>query len=585
VSVVLEGLSEEEFEAPEKRAWFREGVATAIVDPAVTAGDVVIVSVSSSAGSSGRRLSNGHRMLQRALPSLPSTIQERSIQERSLLSASLRVDYTVTAPNLSAADDIKATMSTASFAPALLEEVVTAGWVEFATLVTSLAVSSVAEPVLATAAVKSTILVGEGEDDGPLLTLSWRLAGGLSSSDNAAIRFTLELDPRDTTAPAKWLGLGFGTEPKMVGSDAFVCSNDGPSSPVVFYRMAGKERAGVVQEACSQMQLGATQYADGVSTTSFSYALDDGESAGCLGTKLPCALSGAGVVACDTTAVLWAWGNPVDWASNGYHERRGSALVNFATGEATEAGMPRGKYIVHAVLMTIGWGLLLPIGVLVARFGKEGRTSAGGGGGTRRDNADAAGAAPAVAAAGAPAMWYRAHRTVQVAGLSMGIIGFIVALQMVGDADSGHFSRGHAAHKQVGLLVTLLGIAQPLFAIFRPHPPAPSPKSGGEQKVKSRARLLWERAHKGTGYVAVVLAVLLILSGFAALETVHPGIGVKPFRGLYVAVLAIVVSMFAGLTARGQTKSTVMVTAVVPVEDGTAEAEGGGRVEAIDTAQ
>ena len=44
----------------------------------------------------------------------------------------------------------------------------------------------------------------------------------------------------------------------------------------------------MVQEACSQMQLGATQYADGVSTTSFSYALDDGESAGCLGTKLPC---------------------------------------------------------------------------------------------------------------------------------------------------------------------------------------------------------------------------------------------------------------------------------------------------------
>jgi hypothetical protein len=50
-------------------------------------------------------------------------------------------------------------------------------------------------------------------------------------------------------------------------------------------------------------------------------------------------------------------------------------------------GLARSKYVAHAVFMCIGWGLLLPMGVIVARFGKgrgKAKSQGGGGGGWGR---------------------------------------------------------------------------------------------------------------------------------------------------------------------------------------------------------
>ena len=50
-----------------------------------------------------------------------------------------------------------------------------------------------------------------------------------------------------------------------------------------------------------------------------------------------------------------------------YHEtRRGTAVVNFATGALSAVG-PGLLKIVHAALMILSWGILLPAGVFAAR--------------------------------------------------------------------------------------------------------------------------------------------------------------------------------------------------------------------------
>jgi hypothetical protein len=128
------------------------------------------------------------------------------------------------------------------------------------------------------------------------------------------------------------------------------------------------------------------------------------------------------------------------------------------------------------IFMILGWGFLLPMGVIIAHFGKNVKP---------------------------PGWWFRQHRMIQTMGLLCGIIGLIIAVVMVQDATGNHFSR---AHHTVGIIVMTIGILQPFNAFFRPHPPT-------EGEAKTFNRLVWEVVHKGCGYSAIVLGVLNIFGG------------------------------------------------------------------------
>jgi len=139
----------------------------------------------------------------------------------------------------------------------------------------------------------------------------------------------------------------------------------------------------------------------------------------------------------------------------------------------------RNKYmksaLAHGTLMIIGWGLLLPSGTIIAKFFKH------------RPNG----------------LWFKIHRGIQVLGLSLAFIAWVIALaqfNVFGDIGATNYQHGIC-----GMVVMILGILQPINAVFRPH--APTTNDDGVESSKTTARTTWEYWHKCSGWFAVLLAI------------------------------------------------------------------------------
>jgi len=141
----------------------------------------------------------------------------------------------------------------------------------------------------------------------------------------------------------------------------------------------------------------------------------------------------------------------------------------------TEAGRYQKASIAHGSLMIISWGLLLPTGVMSARWLKH------------RPNA----------------LWFKLHRIIQTVGLIIATTGWIIALATFDVFTARDSSYVHGA---LGMTVMVLGILQPINAFIRPHP-------GGDGEATPLKRRIWEITHKFSGRIAIVLAAATILLG------------------------------------------------------------------------
>ena len=135
--------------------------------------------------------------------------------------------------------------------------------------------------------------------------------------------------------------------------------------------------------------------------------------------------------------------------------------------------------VAHGSLMLIGWGVCIPCGIISARFLKS----------------DPDGK-----------KWFRYHRRFQIGGLFLAIIGWIIALATFNVLKGGPEAHVSYVHAVCGMVTMCLGIVQPLNACFRP--PAPEP---GEEP--SFSRQVWEKLHKGGGYLAIFLAGATLILG------------------------------------------------------------------------
>jgi len=161
----------------------------------------------------------------------------------------------------------------------------------------------------------------------------------------------------------------------------------------------------------------------------------------------------------------------------------------------------------HWACMLVSWGFLLPAGAIIARFMKH------------RPNGT----------------WYKIHRIVQPLGLVIALIGWIVAICHYGPSVFSDYGQNNFRHACCGTTVMILGLLQPLNAFVRPHHDASSSED------KSKTRCMWEILHKGSGWLAIVLAIFTIGLGLSLLKPSH----LPPFLYSYVAELSLLLLLIA----------------------------------------
>ncbi|KAL6900755.1 hypothetical protein ACP4OV_005431 [Aristida adscensionis] len=152
--------------------------------------------------------------------------------------------------------------------------------------------------------------------------------------------------------------------------------------------------------------------------------------------------------------------------------------LNLVTGAATAGG--GGGSIVrkkntHGILNAVSWGLLLPMGAVIARYLKTFKS-----------------ADPA---------WFYLHVACQLIGYGVGVSGWATGIHL------GNLSKGitYSLHRNIGIAVFALGTLQ-IFALFvRPKP-------------DHKYRFYWNVYHHSVGYTIIILGIINIFKGMAILD-------------------------------------------------------------------
>ncbi|CAL4972684.1 unnamed protein product [Urochloa decumbens] len=170
------------------------------------------------------------------------------------------------------------------------------------------------------------------------------------------------------------------------------------------------------------------------------------------------------------------------------HKSYASAAVNYATGVASAAGGSSAfnarKW--HGAMAGLGWGVLMPVGVALARYFK------------RHDP-----------------FWFYAHISVQGVGFVLGAAGVAAGFKLNDD--------GADSHQALGVAVLVMGCLQVLAFLARPG-------------KGSKVRRYWNWYHHYVGRAAVVCAVANV---FVGLSIAHEAAAASAFYGVFLAVCVV----------------------------------------------
>ncbi|KAL7142846.1 hypothetical protein ABFS83_08G151900 [Erythranthe nasuta] len=143
---------------------------------------------------------------------------------------------------------------------------------------------------------------------------------------------------------------------------------------------------------------------------------------------------------------------------------------------------------VHGVLNVVSWGILVPIGAMLARYLRIFEI--------------------------ANPMWFYLHVACQLSGYVVGVAGWATGIKL------GSESPGivHTTHRNIGITIFALATLQVLSLKFRPKP-------------NHKYRSYWNYYHKSIGYSVIVLSAVNIFQGFDILDSE------KKWKKAYIGVI------------------------------------------------
>eukprot|EP01018_Ginkgo_biloba_P014070 Gb_13521 [translate_table: standard] len=205
---------------------------------------------------------------------------------------------------------------------------------------------------------------------------------------------------------------------------------------------------------------------------------------------------------------VWQVGSGVTGSSPQVHATASANLasygsVNLQNGTSTgSSGIPH-KTLKdrHGVINVVGWGILMPIGVMIARYMRMFES-----------------ANPA---------WFYMHALCQSSGYILGVAGWATGLKL------GSYSKGieRTAHRKLGIALFCLGTLQVFALLLRP-------------KKEHKFRIYWNVYHHTVGYSVIILSIVNIFKGFDILQPEdkwkHAYIGVIASLGGIAVILEIV---------------------------------------------
>ena len=183
-------------------------------------------------------------------------------------------------------------------------------------------------------------------------------------------------------------------------------------------------------------------------------------------------------------------------------------------------------FLVHAVLMSLAWFILMPAGVLIARFFKVTKKQ------NWPDELD-------------NQMWWRSHRWLNYSGICFATFGVLLIWTTLDGPQLGGW------HGRLGLATMVLGWLQVISAWLRGSKGGPDDQGAdpsdpatwrGDHFDMTFRRRLFEGWHKHLGYVALALALPAAWLGLGTVAA-PPWIEVLPWLAAAVFII-----LFALLT-------------------------------------
>ncbi|KAJ0539493.1 putative cytochrome b561 and DOMON domain-containing protein [Helianthus annuus] len=176
------------------------------------------------------------------------------------------------------------------------------------------------------------------------------------------------------------------------------------------------------------------------------------------------------------------------------HRSQIAIRMNYATGQSSQTKAPYSNLKrAHGILNMMAWGILIPIGAMVARYLKH-----------------------------LDPLWFYVHSSVQSLGFILGLAGVIAGFVLDDRLDARV-----GKHKGLGISILVLGCLQVLALLVRPS-------------IDAKTRQYWNWYHHSVGRLMILFAIVNIFYGIhLAKAGTSWNVGYGVVLGIYAITIVI----------------------------------------------